>query len=73
MLPHGGQSRPRTNSNKEVLRIPQSSIINGDSPSDCLVSLPGHSLREFYLSAVIQSVYFVAQTDWVMRLNCFWW
>ena len=30
--------------NKEVLRISQSSSINGDSPSDCLMSYPGPSL-----------------------------
>ncbi len=27
-----------------MLHIPQSSSITGDSPSDCLVSYPGHSL-----------------------------
>ena len=30
--------------NEEVLLIPQSSSIAGASPSDCLVSYPGHSL-----------------------------
>ncbi len=39
-----GQSRPGSDGNKEVLRIPQSSSITGTSPSDCLVSCPGHSL-----------------------------
>ena len=40
-----GQSGPKSDSNKGVLRIPQSSIITGTSPSDCLMSYPGHSLR----------------------------
>ena len=33
-----GQSRPGSNDNEGVLRIPQSSSITGTSPSDCLVS-----------------------------------
>ena len=39
-----GQSGPRSDGNEGVLRIPQSSSITGTSPSDCLVSYPGHSL-----------------------------
>ena len=39
-----GQSGPGSDGNKGVLRIPQSSGIIGTSPSDCLVSYPGHSL-----------------------------
>ena len=39
-----GQSGPGSDSNEVVLRIPQSSCITGTSPSDCLVSYPGHSL-----------------------------
>ena len=39
-----GQSGPGSNGNEGVLRIPQSSSIAGTSPSDCLVSYPGHSL-----------------------------
>ena len=39
-----GQSGPGSNSNEGVHRIPQSSSITGDSPSDYLVSYPGHSL-----------------------------
>ena len=39
-----GQSEPGSNSNKGVLRIPQSSNITGASPSDCLVSDLGHLL-----------------------------
>ena len=30
--------------NERVLHIPKSSSITGTSPSDCLVSLPGHLL-----------------------------
>ena len=38
------QSGPGTDSNEEVLCIPQCSSINGNSPSDCLLPYPGHSL-----------------------------
>ena len=39
------QSGPGNNGNEGVLCIPQSSSITGTSPSDCLVSYPGHLLR----------------------------
>ena len=39
-----GQSGPGSDGNEVVLRIPQSSSITGASPSDCLVSYPGHLL-----------------------------
>ena len=39
-----GQSELGSNSNEEVLHIPQSSSITEASPSDCLVLYPGHSL-----------------------------
>ena len=39
------QSRPESNGNEAVLRIPQSSSITGTSPSNCFVSYPGHSLQ----------------------------
>ena len=39
-----GQSGPGSNGNEGVLRIPQGPSITGTSPSDCLVSYPGHSL-----------------------------
>ena len=39
-----GQSGPASDGNKGVFRIPQSSSITGTSPSDCLVSYPGHLL-----------------------------
>ena len=59
-----GQSGLGSNGNKEVFCIPQSSRITGASPSDCLVSYPGHSLGESYPSAEIQLVYSIAQVDW---------
>ena len=40
------QSGPGSNGNEGVLCIPQSSSITGTSPSDFLVSYPGHSLRK---------------------------
>ena len=53
-----GHSGPGSDGNKGVLRIPQSSSITGTSPSDCLVSYLGHSLREEnYLFAEKQLVY----------------
>ena len=39
-----GQSGPESNGNEEVLGSPQSFSITETSPSDCLVSYPGHSL-----------------------------
>ena len=36
------QSGPGNDSNKGVLHIPQRSSITGTSPSDILVSYPGH-------------------------------
>ena len=41
-----GQRGPESDGNERVLRITQSSSITGTSPSHCLVSYPGHSLRE---------------------------
>ena len=41
-----GQSGLGSSSNKGILCIPQSSSINGASPSDCLVSYTGHLLGE---------------------------
>ena len=54
------QSGPRSNGNEEVLRIPQSSSCTRASPSGCLMSYLGHSLRESYSSAEMQSVYSAA-------------
>ncbi len=39
------QSRPDSNGNERVPRIPQSHSITGTSRSDCLVSYPGHLLE----------------------------
>ena len=38
-----GQSKPGSDGNEGVLRIPQSFCITGSSPFDCLVSFTGHS------------------------------
>ena len=58
-----GQSGPGSNGNKDVLHIPQSSSIYGDSSSDCLVSYPGHSFGESYSSTEMPSVYSTARAD----------
>ena len=39
-----GQSGPGSNGNEGVLHISQTPCITRTSPSDCLVSFPGHSL-----------------------------
>ena len=62
-----GQSGPGSNGNEGVPRIPQSSSITGTSPSDCLVSYPGHSCvcgGGSYPSAEKQLVYSTAPVDW---------
>ena len=56
------QSGPESNGNEGVPRFPQSSKT-GASPSDCLVSYPGHSLEESYPSTEMQLVYSTAQAD----------
>ena len=58
-----GQSETGSDGNEGVLHIPQSSSITGAS-SDCLVSYPRHSLKVFYPSAEMYSVYFTAPADW---------
>ena len=40
-----GQSGPASNGNEGAPRIPQNSSITRTSPSDCLVSYPGHLLE----------------------------
>ena len=65
-----GQSGPGSDDNEGVLHIPQSSSIAGTSPSDCLVSYPGHSLGGVgsYPSAEKQSVYSTAfPADWANK------
>ena len=56
-----GQNGSESDGNEGVIYLPQSSSITGISPSDCLVSYPGHSLGESYPSAEKQSVYSTAQ------------
>ena len=60
-----GQSGSVSDGCEGILCIPQSSRISGFSPSDCLVSYPGH-----LLSAEKQSVYSTAPTDWA-KINLF--
>ena len=55
-----GQSGPGSDDNEGVLCIPQSANITGASPSDCLMSYPGHSLGESYPSVEIQLLYSTA-------------
>ena len=63
-----GQSGPGSDGNEGVLRIPQSSSTAGTSPSNCLVSYPGHSLGgRSYPSAEVQSVYSTAPADWAIH------
>ena len=61
-----GQSGPGSNGNEGVLRIPQSPSITGTSPSDCLVSYPGHSLGGSYPFAEVQSAYSTGPVDWAI-------
>ena len=49
-----GLSGPGSDGNEGVLCIPQSFSTAGTSRSDCLVSLPGHSLAGSYPSAEVQ-------------------
>ena len=58
-----GQSGLGSDGNKGVLHIPQSSRIIEASPSDCLVSYPGHALGESYSSAEMQSMYSAASAE----------
>ena len=58
------QGRPVSNGNKGVHRITQSSSITRASPSDFLVSYPGNSLGESYLSIEMQLVFSTASFDW---------
>ena len=55
---------------KEVLSIPQNSSITGASPTDCLVSYPGHLLvgGESYPSAEMKLVYSTAPVHWARNL-----
>ena len=62
-----GQSRPGSDGNNGVLCIPQISSTTGISPSDCLVSYPGH-LLEVVLPLCREAVgVFYSPFDWVMK------
>ena len=58
-----GQSGPGSDGNEGMFCILQSSSITGTSPSVCLVSYPGYSLRRSYPSAEMQSAYSTAPAD----------
>ena len=62
-----GQSGSESDGNEGVHRIPQSSRITRTSPSDCLMSYPGHLLAGPYPSTEMQSVYSTASPDWPTR------
>ena len=59
-----GQSGPGSDSNEEVLCIPEISSITGASRSDVFVSYPGHSLGEFYPSLEMLPMYFAPPADY---------
>ena len=58
-----GQSGSGSDANEGVHWLLQNSSITEASPSDCLLSYAGHSLRESYPSAKMQSVYSPAPVD----------
>ena len=57
------QSGCMSDSNEEVLRIPLSSSISGNSPSDGLVSYPGLSLGDYYPFTEKRSVHSTGPAD----------
>ena len=57
------QSGSGNDGNEGEIRIPQGSSITETSSSDCLVSYPGHLLKESYLSTEKQLVYSTAPAD----------
>ena len=62
-----GQSGPLSDGNKGILGLLQSSSITEASPSDCLVSYPGHSLGMSYPSVEMQSVYSTSLANWAIE------
>ena len=64
-----GHCGPRSYGNEEVLCLPQSSSITEASPSNCLVSYPGHSLGKSYPSTDMQWVYSAALADQSNRVD----
>ena len=61
-----GQSGPGSDGNEGVLHILQSSSIIEASPSDCLVSYPGHSFGGSSPSAKFQLLYSLASCNWAI-------
>ena len=57
----------RSDGKTGLLRIPQSSSITGVSPSNCLVSYPGHLLGWSYHYAEKRPAYSTVPADWVIR------
>ena len=57
------QSGPESDGCEGALCIPQSSSITGASPSDCLVSYPGHLFGGSYPSAEKLSIYSTSLAD----------
>ena len=55
--------------NEGAFCIPQSSSITGTSPSDNLVSCPGHSLSGSYSSAEVHTVYSTVPVVWATRAH----
>ena len=69
-MPPLRQSEPGSDGNEEVLCIPQSAGITKASPSDCLVSYPGHSLGGgVYSSAEMQLIFSTAPRHKSTGLN----
>ena len=64
VLPHRARVDLGAMVNKGRSAFPKAPVLLEASPSDCLVSYPGHSLERFYPSAEMQSVYFTAPADW---------
>ena len=64
-----GQSGPRNDGNKEVIRIPQSCNIIAASPSDYLVSYTRHLLKKSYHFVDMHTVYSALPADWDILSN----
>ena len=63
-----GHSGLWSDGNEEVLCIPQSSSITRASPSNCLVSYPGHSLGGGFPFAEKQLVHSTIPANWVITI-----
>ena len=60
---------PGSDGNEGILCIPQNLRITEASPSDCLMSYPGHTLGESYPSAEMQSMYLFCSPSRLGWLN----